>query len=821
MDDFILTISDDESVPNHETDESLNNSKEGNKRKRDEDRDVNTDTTKKKKKKKNKGNANHGDSENEVLVGEKDDEVDSDFEFNGFGIGDAVVGGFGDWAQASNGQIITGDRAAVSVDDIIARRRKGKETTAATGLSAEDQEAMNATLNEDEELLAEDAFGMGADMDEDGSISAEEDDDGEKEEADEDGEDETEDLALENERTGGAMIGEDSDADSIAAPVAHPDDDVDPSEDILDAEEVAKQAAFFAAEDVVNDAAAPLASFSAMSLSRPILKGLTAVGFGTPTPIQAKAIPYALQGKDVVGGAVTGSGKTGAFMIPILERLLYRPKKVPTTRVGVLMPTRELAVQCFNVATKIATFTDITFALLVGGLSLREQEQTLKKRPDVVIATPGRFIDHMRNSASFVVENLEILVLDEADRMLEDGFADELNEILNTIPKSRQTMLFSATMTENVDKLIRVGLNRPVRLMVDAQRQTVSGLVQEFVKLKGVEDADEDRRLAYLLHLCSTIYTTKTIVFFPRKTQAHRVKVLFSLHGIKAAELHGSMSQEQRLNAITSFRDGSWTHLLATDLASRGLDIPRVETVINFTVPTSTTTYLHRVGRTARAGRGGVACTLFSSTKAKQITKGKSSTSTAERTLMRPVLRLARNQSAEIRTRTLPLDVVDELTEKIKASQDEIDEVLEEEKEERLLQQTERDVTKGQNLVKYQDEITSRPRRTWFQGEKDKKEASQLGKSERLGVQTNGTVVAREKRKLSGKDKKRLANKDERIEGKNQGWKKGKEERRGRGILPKEAVKKLSSRAPSGKDGKPRGKTQNKVKSKAQKSGRR
>jgi len=172
---------------------------------------------------------------------------------------------------------------------------------------------------------------------------------------------------------------------------------------------------------------------------------LTTLSFTDPTPIQTRTIPLALAGHDLVGSAVTGSGKTASFLLPILERLLYRPRRIPTTRVSILVPTRELAVQCHAVAVQLAKFTDITFALVVGGFSLREQEIVLRKRPDVVIATPGRFIDHMRNSASFTVENIEILVLDEADRMLEDGFADELDEILNTIPKSRQTMLFSAT----------------------------------------------------------------------------------------------------------------------------------------------------------------------------------------------------------------------------------------------------------------------------------------------------------------------------------------------------------------------------------------
>jgi ATP-dependent RNA helicase DDX27 len=209
------------------------------------------------------------------------------------------------------------------------------------------------------------------------------------------------------------------------------------------------------------------------------------------------------------------------------------------------MPTRELAVQCFNVATKLASFTDITFALMAGGFSTRDQEAVLKTRPDVVIATPGRFIDHMHNTAAFQVEHLEILVLDEADRMLEEGFESQLSEILTTIPKSRQTMLFSATMTSSVDKLIRIGMDKPVRLMVDAKKHTVAGLTQEFVRLR---QGKEDKRLAYLMYICEKIYTEKVIVFFRQKKEAHRVRVVFALCGLKASELHGNMSQEQVRN---------------------------------------------------------------------------------------------------------------------------------------------------------------------------------------------------------------------------------------------------------------------------------
>ena len=342
--------------------------------------------------------------------------------------------------------------------------------------------------------------------------------------------------------------------EAVADAMPDPKDLEEDSEEVDDAEELAKREAFFAPEEPDSKVNAKEASsskaFQSMNLSRPILRGLASVGFTNPTPIQKKTIPVALLAKDVVGGAVTGSGKTGAFIIPILERLLHRPKKVPTSRVAILMPTRELAVQCFNVANRLANFTDITFALVTGGFSLREQESVLRSRPDIIIATPGRFIDHMRNSPSFTIDTLEILILDEADRMLEDGFADELNEILTTIPRSRQTMLFSATMTDRVDKLIRVGLNRPVKIMVDLRKQTVVTLTQEFVRLR---PGREDKRLGYLAHLCSDVFTERVIVFFRQKREVHRVRIIFGLLGIKAAELHGSMSQEEVSKSLGPF----------------------------------------------------------------------------------------------------------------------------------------------------------------------------------------------------------------------------------------------------------------------------
>ena len=562
-DDFVLTISDnDQSLPALDYEKASTaqgpppkNLENPKKRKRNAGEPqvynsaANNDSKTTKKRKKGKAVATDlmeeeslNDEETWTAHGEDDGAMDSEFEFQ---IGDGnggIVEDFDGWGLNGTGTApkALGDKKAVDIDELIARRRrvgagqgienrqddiKIKENEEIGVSDGSIQEGNEPVLGEqeDDDTMAEDGFGMGV-------LDSGEEDDGHG------GMKEAEDLSPA------------SDNESVAEPVSHPNDvlkDGSPTEESDGPDERARREAFFAPEetgDPSQGASKSLDSFQGMSLSRPILRGLASVGFTEPTPIQNKTIPVALLGKDVVGGAVTGSGKTAAFIIPILERLLYRPRKVPTSRVAILMPTRELAVQCFNVAKKLASFTDVTFCQMVGGFSLREQEAVLRSRPDVIIATPGRFIDHMRNSASFTVDTLEILVLDEADRMLEDGFADELNEILTTIPKSRQTMLFSATMTDRVDKLIRVGLNRPVRLMVDAKKQTVVTLIQEFVRLR---PGREDKRLAYLLYLCENVFTDKAIIFFRQKREAHRVRIIFGLCGLKVTELHGNMTQEQ------------------------------------------------------------------------------------------------------------------------------------------------------------------------------------------------------------------------------------------------------------------------------------
>ncbi|KIO08266.1 hypothetical protein M404DRAFT_14340 [Pisolithus tinctorius Marx 270] len=506
----------------------------------------------------------------------------------------------------------------------------------------------------------------------------------------------------ENEPSSGDTDSGDSSLDWQHDTISEDDDSSSHSESVLEADEDRK-AEFF---DTVTPQDSH-SSFLTMNLSRPLQRALTSLGFVSPTPIQAAAIPVALLGKDVVGNAVTGSGKTAAFTIPILERLLYREKGIhaAATRCLILVPTRELAVQCFEVGSKLSAYTDIRFCLVAGGLSLKSQEVALRARPDIVIATPGRLIDHLRNSPSFTLDALDVLVLDEADRMLSEGFADELNEIIKSCPASRQTMLFSATMTDSVDELVKMSLKKPVRLFVDPKRTTARELIQEFVRVRAEKEAD---RTALLVTLCKRIFRQRVIIFFRSKKLAHQVRVLFGLLDMNAEELHGDLSQEQRLKALQSFRDGQADFLMATDLASRGLDIKGIETVINYDMPSQFEQYLHRVGRTARAGKCGRSVTLVGE---------------GDRKLLKSVIKHNAGDD-NIRHRIVPPEILRRWADKVRELKNEVVVVLQEEKEEKRLRQAEMELKKGQNMLEHEAEIFSRPRRTWFQTEKDKARAA-------------------------------------------------------------------------------------------------
>jgi len=328
----------------------------------------------------------------------------------------------------------------------------------------------------------------------------------------------------------------------------------------------------------------------------------------------------------------------------------------------------------------------------------------LRTRPDILIATPGRLIDHILNSQSFTLDHIDILIMDEADRMLEDGFSAELTEIVKACPQSRQTMLFSATMTDNVDELIRMSLNRPVRLQIDSANATAARLIQEFVRIR--QHREEDRP-AVLLALCSRTFKHRVIIFFRSKAAAHQMKIIFGLMGLRAAELHGNLTQEQRLASLEEFRDGRVDFLLATDLASRGLDIKGIDTVINFNMPQNYAIYQHRVGRTARAGRIGRAVTLAGEN---------------DRKLLKMAIKNADKKA--VKNRVIPQDVITRYRERVQGLTESVKEIMSEEKEEKALRQAEMEMRKSQNLLKHEDEIYSRPAKTWFQTTDEKKQAA-------------------------------------------------------------------------------------------------
>ncbi|KAK7694635.1 nucleolar DEAD-box protein required for synthesis of 60S ribosomal subunit [Cerrena zonata] len=576
----------------------------------------------------------------------------------------------------------------ISVDDIIERRKLQRATGKRKRAAEEDSDEDSEDEEEEDELLE----------DEDGeeAFNALEDEGSEEEDplaSDEEGSDAEEDED------------EDEEPDEEGS-----DDGSSGDSEAEDETEKERKAAFFAEESSTTE---EHASFLTMNLSRPVLKSITSLGFTKPTPIQAATIPVALLGKDIVGNAVTGSGKTAAFTIPMIERLLYRERgtKAAATRCLVLVPTRELAIQCFEVGTKLSAHTDIRFSLVVGGLSVKAQESSLRTRPDVVIATPGRLIDHLRNSPSFTLDTLDILVLDEADRMLSDGFHDELTEIIKSCPLSRQTMLFSATMTDSVDELVKMSLNKPVRLFVDPKRSTARGLLQEFVRVRA---GKESERSALLVSLCKRSFKSGVLVFLRSKKLAHQMRIVFSLLGMKCGELHGDLSQEQRLTALHQFRDGGVDFLMATDLASRGLDIKGIETVINYDMPGQLAQYLHRVGRTARAGRQGRSVTLVGE---------------ADRKMLKAAIKHASAED-KVRHRQVPTEAVSKWSQKLEALKDEISEVMREEKEEKQFRQAEMELKKGQNMIEHEAEIFSRPARTWFQSEKDKAKSGAVSKEQ-------------------------------------------------------------------------------------------
>ncbi|KAI9831566.1 MAG: ribosomal RNA processing protein [Sarea resinae] len=347
----------------------------------------------------------------------------------------------------------------------------------------------------------------------------------------------------------------------------------------------------------------PPSTFRDLGIIDSLCDACTQLGYKAPTPIQAESIPLALTGRDLIGLAETGSGKTAAFALPILQALMDKPQSLFAL---VLAPTRELAYQISQAFDALGALISVRTAVIVGGMDMVPQAIALGKKPHIVVATPGRLLDHLENTKGFSLRSLKYLVMDEADRLLDLDFGPILDKIFKVLPHERHTYLFSATMTSKVESLQRASLSNPLRVSISAHKyQTVSTLLQSYLFIP------HKHKDLYLIHLLTTQFAHASAIVFTRTVnETQRLSILLRALGISAIPLHGQLSQTARLGALGKFRARARDILVATDVAARGLDIPSVDVVLNFDLPPDSKTYVHRVGRTARAGKSGHAISL-------------------------------------------------------------------------------------------------------------------------------------------------------------------------------------------------------------------
>lgn len=347
-------------------------------------------------------------------------------------------------------------------------------------------------------------------------------------------------------------------------------------------------------------------SFNSLGLSDALLKAISKKGYTTPSPIQQKAIPPILEGKDVLASAQTGTGKTAGFTLPILQilsqgkHLSHRP-----IRALILTPTRELAAQIYDNIQEYGEFLDLRSAVIFGGVNQNPQTAQIRRGLDILVATPGRLID-LQNQGLVSLSKVEILVLDEADRMLDMGFLRDIERLIKLLPTKRQNLLFSATFSKDIKKLAMGILHHPVQVEATPENTTVDAIIQK------IYPCAKEKKTELIIKLITEGNWKQILVFTRTKQGANKLTEAMISSGIKAAAIHGNKGQGARTKALAGFKDGSLTALVATDIAARGLDIPLLPHVINFELPNIPEDYVHRIGRTGRAGASGEAISLFS-----------------------------------------------------------------------------------------------------------------------------------------------------------------------------------------------------------------
>ena len=347
-------------------------------------------------------------------------------------------------------------------------------------------------------------------------------------------------------------------------------------------------------------------SFTNFGLSDPLVRGILATGYTAPTEIQSQAIPAAVNGRDLIGCAQTGTGKTAAFVLPILDRLSHEPMaKKPVTRALILTPTRELALQVEKAIQGYGRFVDLRTLAVYGGVKIKGQLRSLKRGVDIVVATPGRLMDHMERG-SINLKRIEVLVLDEADRMLDMGFIHDVQRIVSVLPGKRQTMLFSATISKEVKSLAGQMQTSPEMIQIGRPRNPIETITQHIYPVR------REQKMDLLIHMLGDSQMYSVLIFSRTKRGADRINRRLKRAGIVSVAIHSGRTQNQRLQAMDGFKRGTFQVMVATDIAARGIDIEGISHVINYDVPAYAEDYVHRIGRTGRATATGDAITLVS-----------------------------------------------------------------------------------------------------------------------------------------------------------------------------------------------------------------
>ena len=364
-----------------------------------------------------------------------------------------------------------------------------------------------------------------------------------------------------------------------------------------------------------------MTKFSDLKLDPKVLKAVETAGYETPTPIQEGAIPPALEGRDVLGIAQTGTGKTASFVLPMITMLGRGRARARMPRSLVLAPTRELAAQVAENFDTYAKNTRLTKALLIGGVSFKEQDQLIDRGVDVLIATPGRLLDHFERG-KLILSDVKVMVVDEADRMLDMGFIPDIERIFGLTPFTRQTLFFSATMAPEIERITNMFLSNPARIEVARQASTSDTITQKMVEFRPTrrdQTAKQKREMLRAIINSEGDGCTNAIIFCNRKVDVDVVAKSMKKHGFNAEAIHGDLDQSHRTRTLDGFRDGTIKFLVASDVAARGLDIPNVSHVLNYDVPSHAEDYVHRIGRTGRAGRKGTTVMISVPSDAKYL----------------------------------------------------------------------------------------------------------------------------------------------------------------------------------------------------------